>query len=299
MILRRPRYFLREAAHNLWHFKARHAVSLAIICLSFVILGVFLCLSNNLGEKARTMARNLAVVFYLDAGVPEAERLPVEEEIRRSPLVAGVRAVAPDEASARFLRDFPDLKDVVLNLGLNPFPPSLEVSFKDPATPAAAILGFIDQVRRNAAVRDVQFNRDWADKVASLGRAARAVGVFFGGILVLAAFFIISNVIKLIVVARGSEIEILRLVGATNAFIRVPFLLEGTILGAAGGLLSIGLVFVLVRLFPAAAGQTLGALQELVGLRFLTAGQAAGLVFGGGFVGFLGSLSSIARFLRA
>jgi len=298
LILRKPRYFVREAARNLWHFKARHAISLTIICLSFVILGVFLCLSNNLREKSRAMAQNLAVVFYLGESVPAAERRPVEEEIRRSPLVGSARLVEPDEASARFLGDFPDLKDIVLNLGLNPFPASIEVSFKDPATPAEAILAFIEGIKRNPAVADVQFNRDWADKIASLGRVAAAVGLFFGGILVLAAFFIISNVIKLIVIARGSEIEILRLVGATNTFVRVPFLLEGTILGAAGGLLSIGLVFILVRLFPAAAGQTLGALQELIGFRFLSLGQSLALVGGGGLVGFLGSLSSIARFLR-
>ena len=298
MILRKPRYFIREAFHNLWHFKARHAISLAIICLSFVVLGVFLCLSNNLREKARAMAQNLAVVFYFDPSVPAADRLPVEEEIRRSPLVGGFRAVPPDEAFARFLADFPDLKEIVLNLGQNPFPPSIEVSLKDPAAPSDAILGFIEQIKRYPAVRDVQFNRDWADKIASLGRLATAIGAFFGGILVLAAFFIISNVIKLIVIARRSEIEILRLVGATNTFIRIPFLLEGTLLGAVGGLLSIGLVFLLVRLFPAAAGQTLGALQELIGFRFLTLGQSFGLVGGGGFVGFLGSLSSLSRFLR-
>jgi len=298
VIFRRTRYFLREAAHNLWHFKARHAISLAIICLSFVILGVFLCLSNNLREKARAVAQNLAVVFYFDETVPAADRLPVEEEIRRSPLVSGVRAVTSDEAYARFLGDFPDLKDIVLNLGSNPFPASIEVSLKDPETPADEILAFIGRIRRHPAVRDVQFNRDWADKIASLGRLVTAIGAFFGGILILAAFFIISNVIKLIVIARRSDIEILRLVGATNAFIRVPFLLEGTILGAAGGLLSIGLVYLLVRLFPAAAGQALGALRELVGLRFLTLVQSGAIVVGGGFVGFLGSLSSLSRFLR-
>lgn len=298
MILRKPRYFLREAAHNLWHFKARHAISLAIICLSFVILGAFLCLSNNLRERARAMAQNLAVVFYFNESLPAAERLPVEEEIRRSPLVGGVRVVPADEAFARFLADFPDLKEIVSNLGANPFPASIEVSLKNPETPADAILGFIGQIKRYPAVRDVQFNRDWADKIASLGRLATAIGAFFGGILVLAAFFIISNVIKLIVIARRSEIEILRLVGATNTFIRIPFLLEGTILGAAGGLLSIGLVFLLVRLFPAAAGNTLGALRELVGLRFLTLFQSGAIVVGGGFVGVLGSLSSLSRFLR-
>jgi cell division transport system permease protein len=198
VILRKPRYFVREAARNLWHFKARHAISLAIICLSFVILGVFLSLSNNLREKARVMAQNLTIVFYLDGDVTEAERLPVVEEIRRSPLVGTVRAVGADEASARFLQDFPDLKDIVLNLGANPFPPSIEVSLRDPAVPTEAVEDFISAVRRHTVVRDVQFNREWADKIASLGRLATAIGFFFGGILVLAAFFIISNVIKLI-----------------------------------------------------------------------------------------------------
>jgi len=298
VILRKPRYFVREAARNLWHFKARHAISLAIICLSFVILGVFLSLSNNLREKARAMAQNLTIVFYLDGEIPAAERLPVEEEIRRSSLAGTVRTVGAEEASARFLKDFPELKDIVLNLGSNPFPASIEVSLRDPAAPAGAVDDFIADVRRHAAVRDVQFNRDWADKIASLGRLVTAIGFFFGGILVLAAFFIISNVIKLIVIARRSEIEILRLVGATNMFIRIPFLLEGTLLGAVGGLLSLGLVFLLIRLFPAYVGNTLGALRELVGFRFLTFGQSFALVLGGGGVGFLGSLSSLSRFLR-
>ena len=298
MTLRTPRFLVREAFRNLWHFRARHAVSLAIVALAFVILGVFLSLSNNLGEKARSMARNLTVVFYLDPGVPAEERRAVEDGLRRSPLIAGVRSIEPAEASARFLADFPDLKEIVLNLGTNPFPASLEVSLADPATPTGAVLDLIAEVRRNPAVRDAQFNRDWADKVGSLGRLAAAVGFFFGGILVLAAFFIVSNVVKLIVFARRGEIEILRLVGATNAFIRVPFLLEGTLLGAAGGLLALGFVYLLIRLFPVTIGSSLGALRELVGFRFLTLGQAVGLVGGGGIVGFLGSLSSLARFLR-
>jgi cell division transport system permease protein len=240
----------------------------------------------------------VSVVFYFRKDLPAAERTVLEDEIRRSPLVAGVRPVSPEEAARRFLADFPELKDILLNLNANPFPASLEASLKDPGLAAERIVRFIDEMKKNPGVEDVQFNRDWAERIRSLGRLVEAVGFFLGGILVLASFFIISNVIKLMVMARQSEIEIYRLAGATNTFIRIPFLIEGAILGIAGSALSLGIVFLLIKLFPLYLGASLGALQDIVSFRDLSWTQAVALVFGGGFVGFLGSLSSIARFLR-
>lgn len=284
--------------NSLWQFKIRHVFSLTIICLSFVIVGVFLSLSNNLRFRARELSKNLMVVFYLHKDLTASERGLIEDEIRHSPLVDSVRAVGPEEASEKFIEDFPELKDILLNLNINPFPPSIEASLKDPGLPTEKIIQFIAEVKKNSGVEDVQFNREWAEKIRSLGRLTEAIGFFLGGILVLASFFIVSNVIKLNVLARKSEIEILRLVGATNTFIRIPFLLEGMILGVAGSCLSLLVVFFLIKLFPLYLGSSLGALQEIVGFRYLTQTQVLALIFGGGCVGFLGSLSSLARFLR-
>jgi len=255
-------------------------------------------MSNNLRFRARELSKDLTVVFYLHKAVPAAERDLVVEQIRRSPLVGAVRSVSPEDAASRFTADFPDLKSILLNLNANPFPASIEAALKDPVTPTENVVQFIAEVRKNAAIEDVQFNREWADKIGSLGRLAEAVGLFLGGILVLASFFIISNVIKLNVLARQNEIEILRLVGATNTFIRIPFLFEGVLMGVAGSALSLLVVLLLTKLFPIYLGSSLGALQEIVGFRYLTLGQALGLVLGGGSVGLLGGLTSLARFLR-
>jgi len=298
LILQRTKYFLREALDSLWHFKTRHFFSLTIICLSFVIIGVFLAMSNNLRFKARELTKNLTVVFYLGKDVPASRRDLIEDEIRRSPLVSSVRALSPEEASAKFIEDFPELKDIVLNLNANPFPASIEASLNNTGILTEKIFQFIAEVKKNPGIEDVEFNRDWAEKIGSLGRLAEAIGFFLGGILVLASFFIISNVIKLNVLARQSEIEILRLVGATNAFIRIPFLLEGAMLGIAGSVLSLFIVFLLIKLFPLYLGTSLGALREIVGFRYLTLVQIFGILFGGGSVGLMGSLSSLARFLR-
>ena len=292
------RYFFKETANNLWQYKTRHLFSLTIICLSFLILGVFLALSNNLAQKARELSGDLNVVFYFQKDAPDSARDALEIRLRNRPEAGPVKSISAEEARDLFLKRYPELADIVRNLKDNPFPPSVEMALAKPDIPTAEILRIIDEVKADPAVEDARFNRDWADRITSLSRLARAAGYFLGGILVLASFLIISNVIKLNVLARKSEIDILRLVGGTNAFIRMPFLLEGTVMGIAGSLLSLLLVLLVVKLFPIYLGSSLGALQELIGFRYLTFLQAAALVAGGALVGFLGSLSSLARFLR-
>ncbi|MDD8027840.1 MAG: hypothetical protein PHI34_15180, partial [Acidobacteriota bacterium] len=175
---------------------------------------------------------------------------------------------------------------------------TIEADLRRPDVSDDDVSRLIAEARLSPAVTGAQFNRNWAERVRSLSRMARNAGFFLGGILILASLLIVSNVIKLNVLARKSEIELLRLVGATNSFIRVPFLLEGVTMGLLGGLLSLGLILLVVELYPVYLGTSMGALRELFGFRYLTLGQAVALVFGGGLVGFLGSLSSIARFLR-
>jgi len=147
-------------------------------------------------------------------------------------------------------------------------------------------------------VIDVQFNQEWVEKMESLSRIVKAIGFFLGGILILAAFFIISNVVRLNVFARKNEIEILRLVGATNTFIRIPFLLEGSVLGLLGSLISMAILFLLIKIFPVYVGSTLGAARELFALRPLTSEQLIWLIIGGTITGTLGSVTSVSRFLR-
>jgi cell division transport system permease protein len=292
------RYFLGEAANSLWQYRVRNFFSVTIICLSFLIIGIFLSLSNNLQYLARQLSRNLAVVFFLDKGLSASDTASVIQVIRSSPHVERVRYVPPEEALQRFRKRFPQLQEVVSGLGLNPFPASVEAVLKNRTAESADILRFMDSIRRVKGVEDIQFNRDWVERMRSLSRLARAVGFFLGGILVLASFFIISNVIRLNVFARKNEIEILRLVGATNLFIRVPFLIEGVVLGVLGSLLSLALIYGVIRVFPFYLGQSLGALQEIVNFRFLSIGQSLGLLAGGAVMGFLGSLSSLSRFLK-
>jgi cell division transport system permease protein len=289
---------LSDAQNNLWQYRARNLLSITIICLSFLILGVFFSLSNNLQHIADEMSESMVVVFFLSPDVTAKDLSYIEERIKASPSVVRVSYVGRQQAWERFQKNFPELQEILKNLGTNPFPPSFEAMLQKDSFRSDDILGFIEEIKNVTGVEDVQFNRDWVQKMQSLSRLARAIGFFLGGILILASFFIISNVIRLNVFARKAEIEILRLVGATNTFIRLPFLIEGITLGILGSLLSLGLLFLLTEFFPLYLGHSLGALQEIVGFRYLSLPQSLSLIAGGALMGVLGSMSSLSRFLK-
>ncbi len=240
----------------------------------------------------------MLIIFFLEKDIPEEQRSSVEKRLKESSLVNNVRYVSAEQALVRFKQNFPELQGVIENIEINPFPASFETNLAEENLSPETILRFIQVMKDMDGIEDAQFNRDWVERMESLSRLAQAIGLFLGGILALASFFIISNVIRLNVFARRDEIEILRLVGGTNLFIRVPFILEGVILGILGGAVSLALLFLLVKFFPLYLGASLGALNDIINFRYLSPTQIGLLIAGGAIIGFLGSLSSLARFLR-
>ena len=296
--MQKLKYLLKETINNLWQFRVRNIFSATIICLSFLTIGTFLALSNNLHYTAKQLSEEMVIVFFLEKNLPEKQRSLIEERLEKSVLLKNVQFISSEQALNKFRNNFPELVQIIENLNINPFPASFETSLKEDTLSSAKTEEFIEEMRSVKGIDDVQFNRDWVDKMQSFSRLARAVGFFFGGILILASFFIISNVIRLNVFSRKTEIEILRLAGATNTFIRVPFLIEGVTLGIIGGLLSLLLLFLLVKLFPLYLGTSLGVLSEIINFRYLTLSQTIMLIAGSIIVGLLGSFSSLSRFLK-
>ena len=298
MIFQKIKYFQRETLNNLWQFRARNIFSVTIICLSFLIVGIFVSLSNNLQYTAQQLSKDMIVVFFLEKNMDDSDRATIEQEIKKSSLVKGIKYISSDQAMQNFLNKFPELKEIVDNLNTNPFPTSFEVTLSEKDFSYTETQPFLNKMKEMKGIEDIQFNKDWVEKMQSLSRLARAVGFFLGGILVLASFFIVSNVIKLNVLARKDEIEILRLVGGTNTFIRVPFLAEGILLGALGGILSLLFLFIVIRLFPVYLGASLGILSELINFRYLSLSQSIAIISSGAVIGFFGSMSSLAKFLK-
>ena len=298
-MIEKIKFFLTVTGNNLWQFRTRNIFSVTIICLSFLTVGIFLSLSNNLRATARELSNNMTVALFLDKNMSASAVDALRQEVGKPTFVESARKVTPEVALEKFRRSFPELADIVTGLKANPFPASIELRVNSKASASGEVVAFVDSMKTRPGVTDVQFNQDWVEKMQGFSRLAGAIGAFLGGILLLTSFFIISNVVKLNVFARKNEIEILRLVGATNIFIRIPFWLEGITLGLLGSLLSLGLLFVVINLFPIYLGSSLGALQELLRFRYPDLAQAGGLLFGGAATGFVGSATSVSKFLKA
>jgi len=297
-VFEKLKFFLNVTGNNLWQFRTRNIFSVTIICLSFLTVGIFVSLANNLRATARELSSNMTIAFYLDKGLTPTAVDAVRREIGQPAFIESVRTVTPDEARERFRASFPELADIVAGLEANPFPPSIEMRVNAKAWAARDIAAFVAAAKTRPGVTDVQFNQDWVEKMQGFSRLAGAIGAFLGGILILTSFFIISNVVKLNVFARKNEIEILRFVGGTNLFIRIPFWLEGITLGLLGSLLSLGLLFIVINLFPVYLGSSLGALQQILRFRYPDLNQAIALLGGGAATGFIGSATSVSKFLK-
>jgi cell division transport system permease protein len=286
-------YFFEEALTSLWRSRLINALSIGTIAVSLFVLGSFLVVASNLASVVSRWTEKVQVTFYL---ADDAEPRIVDAltaRLRDDPAVENVVAVSHDEALARFRNMFRDLQTLPEDLGENPFPASLEVGLKSGHQSGPEVTRLVHAFERAPGVQEVQYDLLWIDRLSTAVRLVRGVGAFLGGILVLAGVFTISNVIRLTVYARQDELDIMRLVGATRAYVKGPFVVEGMLQGGLGGLVAVVLLFVAFRIV---ARDALAA-SDLLGrtVVFLPTEIATMLVIGGMLVGIVGSLVSLGR----
>jgi cell division transport system permease protein len=292
-VLRALRYFFEEAFSSLWRSRLIHALSIGTIAISLFVLGAFLTVASNLNEVVTRWTRKVQVTFYLEDGLAAPVRESLIGRLREDPAVEAIESVSREQALERFRTLFRDLRHLPDDLGENPFPASLEVTLRGDHRSADEAQRLVARFEGSPGVEEVQYDLLWIQRLATTVRLVRGAGGVLGGILVLAGIFTISNVIKLTVYARQDELDIMRLVGATRAYVRGPFVVEGMLQGGLGGLLSVGLLWLAFQVF---ARDALAA-SDIFGraIVFLPRELSAGIVVGGMLVGIAGSLVSLGR----
>lgn len=291
--LRAVSYFFEEAFTSLWRSRLMNALSVGTIAVSLFVLGAFLTVASNMSEVVTRWAQKVQVTFYLEDGLEPRIQESLEDQLKNDPAVDALSFVSRQAALERFRALFKDLRTLPDDLGQNPFPASIEVSVRAGHRSPAEVQRLVHSYEHAPGVEEVQYDLLWIERLATAVRLVRGVGGFLGGILVLAGIFTISNVIRLTVYARQDELDIMRLVGATRAYVKGPFVVEGMIQGGLGGALGVALLWVAYRYL---ARDTL-ATSDLLGRAtlFLPAPLCASIVVGGMAVGLVGSLVSLGR----
>jgi cell division transport system permease protein len=207
--------------------------------------------------------------------------------------VASVETVTSAAARRRFREIFPGLSDLVAGWQDEPLPASLEVGLDPQAAGGGRREAWLEAWRKRPQVSLVDDDREWLSQLATVAAVVRAVGVALLGGLLGAAIFTIASVIRLTAYLHHEEIEIMRLVGATEFFIRGPFYAEGLLQGLIGGLMASGGLFGAFQLLQARGESSL--FSAVLALDFLTPQQVAFLVLLGAAAGLFGAVISLRR----
>jgi cell division transport system permease protein len=292
-------YFAREAAVNLVRSWKVSVLAVLTIAVSLCLGGTFLLASRNLEGAVERWRAEARVVLYLQPQSTGPELARLAAELRRAPWVAAVEPVSAALARQRFQNAFPSLGGLVEGIGQEPLPASLEVALAGPRTPGkrrprqAELEAWLASWRRRPEVSMVDDDREWLRQLETFIAILRGVGLALGAVLLGAAVFTIASVIRLTAYLHHEEIATMRLVGATEFFIRGPFYVEGLLQGLLGAAIALAGLLAAYRAAHARAGASIFA--SLLATDFLTLRQLAFLVLVGAAAGLLGAIASLRR----
>ncbi|MDQ2891152.1 MAG: ABC transporter permease [Gemmatimonadota bacterium] len=276
---------LREAFSAFRRAPLLSVLGVVTIAFSLFAFGLFGLVAINIRDALQSIENRVEIRAFIADGTPVEASSAAMGDINAFPEVASVTYVSQEDALVLARKELGEFSDV-FEPGV--LPASLDVKlkpgFRDPETVKAVA----NRIRSYDFVDDVRYGEDWVAKLYRLRTIATLVGTGLGLAFAAVAVIIIGATIRIMVMARAREISIMRLVGATNGFIRLPFVLEGFIQGVLGGLLALGLTW--------ATNSAIS--HSFMRTAFFDPWLATLGVIGGALIGLLGSTFAVGRQLR-
>jgi cell division transport system permease protein len=292
-------YLLREAWANISTNRTTTMVAILTTAFTLACVGIFLLLYVNLRAAAGWLQDDIKIMVYLDDRAAAATVTEIDQQLRSDRAVSALHFVSKEQALGEFKAQFPSDSHLLEGLGQNPLPASFVVTLSPPFRSPVAIKRWAERIGGLAGVAKVDYNQDWIDALSTVIRSIELVAIGIGFILSAAAVTIIANTTRLTLFARRDEIAILQLIGATKTFIRIPYLLEGAVLGGLGSAISLFMLKTLYELFRQQMRTTgrLSGLDQL--MMFFPLSICLMLVAVGIVLGCAASFTSLRRFDEA
>jgi cell division transport system permease protein len=277
---------LRDAFITFRRSPLLSALSVTTIAFSLFAFGLFGLVALNIRQALERLEDRVEIRAFVVEGTPSDLVDGAAADIQTFPEVLSARTVSQAEALARAKRELGEFRDVFEGAVL---PASIDIRLKPGSRDPATVKKVAARVQAYAFLNDVRYGEEWISKLYRLRNIASIAGVVLGLAFAAVSVIIIGATIRMAVLSRAQEISIMRLVGATDSYIRRPFLLEGFAKGVAGGLLALLLTWI----------STLLINRYIVETTFFDERTAAlGLLFGA-MIGLIGSAISVGRHLRS
>lgn len=242
-------YCFKTAFKNIQKNIMLNIIVSTTIAITFIIFVSFLILIMNFSSFKKNWVDQIQVVVYFKDVTPPDFMQTIKTSIQGLAEVESVKLVSRDEALI-MLKDFLQGQDGILDgLSGNPLSASLEIKLKDEFLNTETMDSFINKIKTSEYIDDIEYGQKWLERFVSLFDVIKITGSVFGSLLFLFTLFIISNTIKLMIYNRRDEVEIMKLVGATNRFIKLPFCIEGVVQGLIGSSCALIVLFFVATIF--------------------------------------------------
>jgi cell division transport system permease protein len=288
-------YFLRTAVGSLVRSPFVHLIAISSLCLSLIGFGVARVTRGQLRALSDALSGDVELTVYFSPDA-EPEKVDALEQALIQRTQGSVTRVSPAEALSRLVDQLGPEGEGLLSMASNPLPWSLEVKLPKETVRAANVAEVADRTRALPFVLGVDYGEAALDRLALLERMLEVASLVVFALVFFTAIIVVSATLQLAIFSRREEIEIQKMVGGTDRFVRFPFLLEGMIQGLVSGALALGVLFVLVWLVQTWGGGTI--IERLGGIRVKWGRLAAEIVGIGCALGLFGSFIAVRRFLR-
>jgi len=276
-------YIWRETFSNMKYSGIIGFMSIIVVVLTTLVLSALLIIANYIHAELSVLKQSPLVVVFLKEGLQDSERQLIQQEIEKLPQVQSARYISKEDALLKTKEMFADRSEILEGLeDSNPLPSSFEIELKTQSL--ANIREVAEGIKGSPGVEDIQY----AEQTSELVRKVQTALIIIGSTLGLASIAIICFSIMLASYMRREEIRIMRLVGATGPFIRLPLLLQGIIQGALGSAIGLAILYGLLNLLS----------TEAVLISFLPTRQIALILWLGAFMGFVGGAVPLRRLLK-
>jgi cell division transport system permease protein len=290
------RRFYQRAVKDILDNRFLTAITVITISLSIMIAAAFALFFINAGDILNIWQKGIRMMVYLKPGTSDAARLDTKYRLQSIAGVQETRFISKEEAMKKLKEQMAHYSALLDNLKENPLPDAFEVTVKPMARNSTELSFLAERIGALNTVDEVEYGQQWIQRFSNIINLFRLAGYGIGALFFMATVFIVANTIRLVLYSRRDEIEIMRLVGATDRFIKIPFYLQGMMQGGAGTL--VGLLVLFGGFYSLMTHFSQSVSGQLIVLRFFSLNDCAAIIFCGVLVGWLGCWVSLKQFMK-
>ncbi len=286
----------KRAYTDILNNKFLHMVCVITIALSVFIVSAFAFFFTNATELLDAWRKGIRIITYLNDDVTDSQRSDLITEIRKLSGVADIKFISKDDAFFDLKQKIGQQSSLLDGLDKNPLPDAIEIRLEDSYRKLEGVQKIARRIENFSHVNDVEYAQKWLYRFNGIYNLFKVTGLVLAGIFFIATLLIIANTIRLIMYARREELEIIRIVGADEGFIKYPLFLEAVIQGFSGAFIGLALLYLAFRFtIPNLKSDVLFSFIEI---RFIPFEFLVAIVIGSMMIGWVGCYFSIRKFLK-